>query len=305
MELFSIIVSTRRNRLDHLFQKLSDSFAGVALLHRKVEWELHPAEPFGAIVCKAVLPRFQLQIHGQAVYKHAADTLADHILEELEKPLLRGMIVKEFGYEEKKEIEKIEYFCAELLNDNLSDAGMGNAYIRRKAKIAQHLEIYLNSHTELNLDGFVRFRLQAYFEDLKSAIGCAVDEYLMDKQYQEFISLLKYFVYIQESKIPATHLMHKGDQQFILLNEQMKPIDVGVPDGLTIEMPDKEFQCEDMIVSTLISISPERVFIHTREPHLQIIHTIEQIFENRTSICTHCSHCRPILGKKNRNHLYP
>lgn len=305
MELFSIIVSTRRHRIDHLFQKLSESFAGVALLNRKVELELYPSEPFGAIICQAVLPQFQLQIHGQAVYKHAADALADYILAEMEEDLLRGLIVKEFGYVEKKEIEKIEYFCTELMNENPSGGGMGNSYACRKAKIAQHLETYLNSHTELNLYGFARFRLKAYFDDLRSAVGCAVDEYLMDKQYQEFISLLKYFVYIQESKIPVAHLMHKGEQQFVLLNEKMKPIDVGVPDGLTIEMPDKEFQCEDMIVSTLISISPERVYIHTREPQLQIIHTIEQIFENRTSICTHCSHCRPILGKKNRNRIYP
>ncbi|MEB3102472.1 sporulation protein YtxC [Ferviditalea candida] len=310
MQLFSIIVQTRRHRLDHLFQWLSGSFAEVPLLNGKVEWELLSSEPFGAIVCKAVLPRFQLQKHGQAVYRHAADSLADYIIEGMEEQLLRGMIVKEFGYEEKTEIEKIACFCAEFLNETPPGVEAGNvatrnSHSRRKSKIVQHLESYLESHTELNLDGFVRFRLQAYFEDLKSAVGCAVDEYLMDKQYQEFISLLKYFVYIQESKIPAAHLMHKGDQQFILLNERMKPIDVGVPDGLTVEMPDKEFQCEDMIVSTLISISPERVFIHTREPQQQIINTIGQIFENRTSICTNCPHCRRFLGKKNRNLLYP
>ena len=47
----------------------------------------------------------------------------------------------------------------------------------------------------------------------------------MDRQYQEFISLLQYFVYIQEAKIPAAHLIHKGGHEFVILNDRMEPID--------------------------------------------------------------------------------
>ncbi len=116
-------------------------------------------------------------------------------------------------------------------------------------------------------------------EELHEVIDYAVDEFLMERQYQEFISLLKYFVYIQEAKTPAAHLMHKGGSEFTILNDQLQPIDANQFDSsFSIELLDKDINFEDMIVSTLITVSPEQIYIHTREPDVQIISTISQIF---------------------------
>jgi putative sporulation protein YtxC len=129
----------------------------------------------------------------------------------------------------------------------------------------------------------------------------------MDKQYQEFISLLQYFVYIQDAKIPSAHLMHQGGHQFILLNDQFKPIETTQLDTwFTIEMLDKEVNFEDMIVSTLITVAPQQIYIHTREPEAQIIKTIMQIFEGRFSICDYCRQCVLLLGdRQKKDQLFP
>ena len=145
------------------------------------------------------------------------------------------------------------------------------------------------------MSGFVRFRLQQYRGELQEIVEYAIDEFLMEKQYQEFISLLQYFVYIQDAEIPFAHLMHKRNHEFSLFDEQMRPIQAEEVMDFSIDMIGKDANFEDLIVSTLISVAPEKIYIHTREPDLPVIRTIQQIFEDRTMLCLSCSTCSPVL----------
>ena len=63
-------------------------------------------------------------------------------------------------------------------------------------------------------------------------------------------------------------------------------------DRIVAEMLETEMNMEDMIVSTLITISPEQIVIHTRQPELPVMRTLETIFELRVQLCSDCGHCR-------------
>jgi trimethylamine:corrinoid methyltransferase-like protein len=54
---------------------------------------------------------------------------------------------------------------------------------------------------------------------------------------------------------------------------------------------DQELEMEDIVVSTLISLSPSRIVIHTRDPEVVIISTIRRIFGERVELCLLCPHC--------------
>ncbi|MNG36180.1 YtxC-like family protein [compost metagenome] len=56
-------------------------------------------------------------------------------------------------------------------------------------------------------------------------------------------------------------------------------------------MVEYEMNVEDMVISTLVPISPKQIVIHTRQPELQIIRTIESIFGIRVSVCVGCGSC--------------
>ena len=73
--------------------------------------------------------------------------------------------------------------------------------LNRKSKILHKVLDYLSQNNCINIDGFINFRLQDYIEDLNKVIEQAVDELLLEKEYQEFIMLLKYFVDIQEPRL--------------------------------------------------------------------------------------------------------
>jgi putative sporulation protein YtxC len=236
--------------------------------------------------------------------------LADYILDHREEELLRDLIRKDKRYA-PEETDEILGYC--LQAEKTSDAAASgvkeenHGRIRRQKLLAQDLTSCMKKDTMLNLDGFLRFRTGKYGAELKEILEYASDEYLMDQQYKEFISLLRYFVYIQESKIPVAHIMHKGGHEFLVLNENMKPIDTEPLDTTyKVEFLDKDYNLEDLIVSTLITIAPERIYIHTREPELAVIKTISQIFEERAEICGYCRVCSSILGETGQqNKLSP
>jgi putative sporulation protein YtxC len=229
-----------------------------------------------------------------------AKSLAAYFISQQEIKLLSHLISHEFSYQNEHEMNKIMRYCDQMLNnedDSLYVADHGR--IRRMMTISNEIKQFFKKNNDLNVDGFLEFRLKEYKEELHEVVEYAVDEFIMDKQYQEFIALLKYFVFIQEAKIPVVHLMHKGGHEFVMFNEQMTPMDLkATEDSFKIEILDQEFNFEDLVVSTLISIAPQEIHIHTREPQVQVIQTISQIFENRVHICEYCRQCKPILGER-------
>lgn len=299
MELFTLtVMTTSENVIQQLYDDLHNEMTGFLHIHNGVNLSLTIGHNTASIVCTALLPGFQLNESADEVYEQASKGLAQFVLQEWESHLIRDLIIRAYDYNDTEELLKLEQYCVGLLNDTDAEAYNPNGPLRRKKKIAEEFKKYLSENTYINLDGFIRFRLQQYTEELRELVEYALEEFQMDKQYQEFISLLKYFVYIQEAKIPVAHLMHMGENEFIILNEQMKPIDTDQAKSVVLEMVDKDINYEDMIVNTLITVSPKQIFIHTRSADAQVVKTIQQIFEGRVKICDYCKICKPLLGEE-------
>lgn len=222
-----------------------------------------------------------------------AEAVAEYIVEHEETRLLTRMIARQFEHQE--EIGEVLHYCQVMLSGATDDSIDPPLQSTRKSEIARKVYVYLAEHQRMDVQGFLQFRLPAYRSDLKETVDYAMDEYVSNRQYQEFISLLKYFVYFQEAKIPEVHLIHCGGNKYMMLDHRLRPIELSRSEEMVIETIDKELNYEDMIVSTLISASPNHVTIHTREPDTLSIRTIRQIFEGRTTLCMDCSCCKPVL----------
>jgi putative sporulation protein YtxC len=238
----------------------------------------------------------------KALVETVALATAQYMMEMHEKDLVRSLIADDYGYDEEDELAAIEAYCWHNPDPVEQESDPGAR--KRLALIQEEVTRYLEQHRLLHVEGFIRFRLQKYIDHLREIVEYAIDEYTADKQYEEFIALLKYFVYIQDAKIPVAHLIHKGAHEFALLNDRMEPIETKQLDQFVVEMIDKEINYEDMIVSTLITVSPQNVYIHTRNPDMQVIKTIKQIFEERATVCTTCPRCIPLLGDCKRHDQY-
>lgn len=307
MDLFTVTLPSNRSESLHTLRMHLSEHAN-AELHKAVQAsekassvEFHIEEP-QRIKCKANLPHFQLKMDGPVVYKAAADVIAEFVVNELEPELLSSIIRKKYKNNPSLDAAIIEKYCFELLHgkewESLGSRFQDADRTRRKNKIADELEKFLQEETVLNLNGFVTFRLLSYRSELAEIVEYALDEYVLDKQYQEFISLLKYFVQLQESKVPIVHLLHKGGHEFTLYNESFQALEPKPPaDRIVAEMLETEMNIEDMVISSLISVSPKQITVHTRHPDMQVIRTIETIFDGRVHICVKCNSCTSSLDE--------
>lgn len=218
------------------------------------------------------------------IVKKVSIAVAEYTVQYLEPYFIRKCIRSigtEEGEEESKEIEK---YALHLLERGMTE-DQPQTYMQRMMKLAEEVEPYLLQFRTIHVLGFIRFRMKKYLQQLQDVVEFAMDEYIMERQYQNFINLLRCFVQTQEPKVPLVHLVHKGNYEFVLLDEELQPIRSNPVESLVVEMLDHELNYEDMIVSTLINVSPQMIYIHTEESDLQVIKTIQSIFEDRTVLC--------------------
>lgn len=217
--------------------------------------------------------------------------LADFIMETQERSIAERLISKACSVMEQDEIEKVKRIFMPLLDQHVM--GQQGMRERRRNTLAGGLRKDLEEVHFFSLEGIIRFRIKQYRQELQELVEYAIDEFWMDRQYEEFMGLLKYFVFFQEAKVPLVHLVHKGSHEFRVFDASFNLLPVQKDEQVVVEMPglELEMDIEDMIVSTLISISPEKVLLHTRTPDLPIISTIRNIFEDKVQLCHQCPEC--------------
>ncbi|RAL26814.1 hypothetical protein DL897_01810 [Thermoflavimicrobium daqui] len=207
-------------------------------------------------------------------------------ISEIEEPeLVRKIIQQKFQFAYTPEVKQIEQYAQKIIKKRQQSNWKNTDQLTKQ--IASFLKVERN----FAIDGYARFRLEGRKKVLAQCIQEAIESYLLDKEYKEFIQLLKYFVSVQSSKISLVHVIHQGKKQFHLLKADGKPLRLKEIDGVCEEMMDHTVSHEDYIVSTLLSIAPERVVLHTKLPEENVIRTLLQIFEGRIIVCDGCNEC--------------
>lgn len=296
MELFTLLVNPAAVDAERMSESIGAALAPLRQSAGRVELRRVPLSGGTGIVCDIAPSSASVE----SLARHqTALTLAETIMRVYEKPMLERCIRKEAEFDEALDLDSVRRQCDRLLSP--PEGGSDVFYERRMAKLAVEIEACLAEQPFLHVEGFLRFRAREYTEELRETVNFAIDEWMMERQYQEFISLLQYFVCIQEAKIPSAHVIHLGNHNFLLLNDLLMPIDMRQMDQFVVELIDQDINYEDVIVSTLISISPGKLYVHTPYPDQQIIKTIMTIFEGRSELCTDCSVCMSASGKRNKN----
>lgn len=296
---------------DESVQALSERMsAGMKPFLHTAELNCRRHAEYADIALENLKPLARSQAKRNELLEAFSSAVAEYIIDQLEEPILIQMIGKELAESGEGDLDSVMSYCRQLMDpggEPDAERSDNHGRTRRLRLLAADIKEYVYENPLLILEGFLQFRLRHYGDELFEVMEYAMDEYLMDQQYKEFIALLKYFVFIQDAKIPEAHLMHKGGHEFILLNEQLLPIDTEHLDSsLKVEFLDKDYNLEDLIVSTLITVAPQTIYIHTREPDMPVIKTIMQIFENRAKLCEYCRICKPFLGEsKPQNQLSP
>jgi putative sporulation protein YtxC len=252
-----------------------------------VQWELSREDGF--IRCQFPLGPGP---HDKKIYcDRVGRVLAEYTLSDQEPMLLRNLFQIRFGLKEAVETDALIAEAVSLLDGepDVGETWMGRGRERRLQKLTSRFSFYLEDHEHLHLDGFLRFRLSDYRAEVQEAAETAIEERLMERQYQEFMALLKSMVEWQETRTSAVHVLHSGGHAFRLLDEEMRPLEQEFT-AYNSSLPDEQQELqveqeeESRVVSRLLAASPRQLYIHTPEPESQVIRTIIGIFGDRAAL---------------------
>jgi putative sporulation protein YtxC len=218
-----------------------------------------------------------------------AKSLAEFLAMEWEKERIRRRIAKEYTYYDADEVD----YLAENSVAILSRYKRPGSHTSRKIELEFEIRKYMQQHSVLNVEGLTRFWLRRLEPDLGYAIEKAIDEYLMDREYQEFVKLLRHFLHLQTSRSSLIHLI-LGPHARLIDQDGLEFLEENSNDDRD-DLNETDLQEDDMIISTLITLAPVRLKIHfagKNQDEQVLLDTIKRVFEERVTFCERCEICQ-------------
>lgn len=217
------------------------------------------------------------------------NVIAEYIIDRYEIRLLRRILEEKFDHLSvvtKREVLKSVECCAD-------DPEVG--YQARKQAVVLNIYDYLKEDNTMLVDGFVAFRLKEYEALLVKLAEALVERYEAHKEYEEFISLLKYFVGIQKDRPKMAHVLAAKEGGYVILDTEGK--DITAPcfaDFLEGEVLLTEEAYDDLLISVLITLAPETITVHNKNNirNQELFSTIFRVFDGNIIYCEGCKFCQ-------------
>lgn len=213
-----------------------------------------------------------------------SEMIADFIIKTEETKIIRQLINKDYHYFSNLEKKYILNSTLEILNTHSDDDILKLLFLlKRRALVRSSLISFFETTNTLDFHGFVSFGLKNYKEYMSEFIEKSVDSYIIQKEYSNFISMLQFFVNNQKIKSSKVHLIVNENFTYTLLDSFQNDITDQCFNEFYLEDPNKQLNNEDLLLSSLISLSPKKIYIqiNTDKYNRKILETIKHVFENR------------------------
>lgn len=215
-----------------------------------------------------------------------SNLLTNTVISFFEKDLIKDLVNLNYFYFNSAERISIINNTLEILdsNDNINTK---YDFINNK------LFEYLSCNHSIYLNGFMNFRLADYISYINEKIDLAVNKFLIDKEYLEFVNILRVYIKSESStsNIDHLHLIYYHKDSLIIDDE--KKI-VSCNDNITKAkyISDISFSSNDLALNTLLNLLPKKITIHLVDSYSdEFINTLKLIFQDRIKICEDCDIC--------------
>ena len=208
------------------------------------------------------------------------------VIDEFEESFFKSLLSKNYFYFDCNERTQILNLCFDINANDFS------AIFDKKLKILfESFNSFLYENKTLILHGFINFRINPYFKVLDDIVSEAVNQFVVEKEYTEFISLLKLYINSQDSNFDVVHMIYSNSES-ILLDNNKEIITISNDNFNAKYLSDITFSSNDYTLNSLLTLLPKKIYIHLINSNVdEFIHTIQSIFENKTHICENCNIC--------------
>lgn len=226
-----------------------------------------------------------------------ANILYNIVIDEFYRRDMQSFLTNTYFFLRYDEIKEVKEFSVKALKSEGPIVDENSIfYMNRKNAVIDKIEECINENREINIKGFITFRMKDIKDELESVIDRVVEKYMIEKEYNEFIKLLKYFVDIQDSKIDEVNIIVQPDGNYDVRDK----FGTDIMDKFTSDFSDSKFtgavSVDDMLISGLITNAPEKVIIHCVENcnNREMIDTINNVFVGKVVMCSNCKICDKI-----------
>lgn len=214
------------------------------------------------------------------------------VIDEIEEDFLKKIICQNYFYFDAIEKRAILEMCYSVISEDFF-----NIFDKKFKILSDCFYAYIFDNKTILLDGFLNFRVKEYIKILEDIVANAVNNFIIEKEYTEFISLLKLYINSHDSKIDVVNLVYSSSNSILLDNDKNK-IDIKNDVFNAKFLSDISFSSNDLALNSLLTLLPKKIYIHIIDGFIDdFISTLQLVFEKRVELCLDCNICR--IYKKN------
>lgn len=224
---------------------------------------------------------------------YLAEEITDVILNKYQYFIIKKQLALKDIYFTEDDIRNVFNKTLEVIDNNEKyDRNLLSYKISKRSKILKALLNYLEKNDNINIEGFINFRLNFLMEIIENTVEKVVEDLIIEKEFDEFINILKYFVDIQSPKIQTVNIIFMKNKKYLLYDEDMKIINNDFLKEIAKEMDENEMGYDDLLISSLITIAPMKLILHIQDrKDDDIIKIIQSIFDEKVEVCYGCNLC--------------
>lgn len=226
-------------------------------------------------------------------YSELSSVISNCIIENYESLIIHKLLLLNYFYFDDTDFDIIEATCQNILHNgnDINIASVQNDIIDRMHYLWTDVLKYISYDKSLVLDGFVTFRISDYIDCINSIVDFSVGQFVINREYTEFIEMLKIYI---SSRAPETDLVHLiyANEESILLDKDRNIISLTKNNLDTCYLSDITFSSNDYALNSLLSLLPKKIIVHLISPKDDFITTLQSIFGDSITICSDCSICK-------------
>lgn len=203
------------------------------------------------------------------------------IIDIFEKKLIKKIIKKNYFYFSDYEQLQISNISSSIIDENSQS---------KDDLVFISVYDYIKNNPSMILSGFINFRLKDYIEVLEYLVDLSVNNFIINREYDKFITLLRDYINSETSKIDIIHLVYLNQEAILLdKNKNLIPIDNNIVDSKYLS--DISFSNNDYVLNTVLNLLPNKLYVHVLSQEDEFLKTLKNIFNSKIFLCYNCEIC--------------
>ncbi|WP_088103781.1 putative sporulation protein YtxC [Halalkalibacter urbisdiaboli] len=210
--------------------------------------------------------------------------LTEHVINTREEEWLLDIIETMFYFTDPEEQQQILTIARSILEGDRTDLPSIQPFFNRHAFIYDAFAKHLEEDTTFYYDPFLTFRLREYGEMLIDCVEIAIDEYMLEQEYQNMIEDYRQYVQYKKPKMDLLYVVYDGQFSFYdthFRKMTREEILYHLQEELVFE---QGVDIEEMVISPLVSMVPRMIHVFSDDEDHGVILSIQAIFQERMKL---------------------